>query len=143
MKKLLLLTIFVSVAVTNAQSIDQTLLTTFTDENNGKFEKTNFYSVVFPDGSKEVIKTTVESYNTIISRDNFVRYYPVIVENTIYEIVNNIKLLKLIDSTSELPILILNFKLNRNGVTIEINDSAGPKVKFKNWAVLEKIIKSN
>ena len=141
MKKLLLLAAFAFVALCSAQSIDKTLLETLTEETNGKFEKTNFYSVVLNDSSKEIIKTTVEGYTSAISRDNFVRYYPQIVESTIYEYLTSIKSMALTKATTDLPILILNFKINRNGVNIEMIDSEGPKNLFKNWAAIEKIMK--
>jgi hypothetical protein len=141
MKKLLFLAAFAFAILGSAQSIDQTLLGTLTEETNGKFEKTNFYSVVLNDSSKEIIKTTVEGYNSVISRDNFVRYYPQIVESTIYEYLTNIRSIALTNATADLPILILNFKINRNGANIEVIDFEGPKNLFKNWAAIEKIVK--
>lgn len=141
MKKLLLFIAFTFVAIGNSQSIDQNLLATLTEEVNGKFEKTNFYSVVLTDSSKEIIKTSVESYSSIISRDNFVRYYPQIVESTIFEYLPNVNKITLTKFTTDLPILILNFKINKNGVNIEMIDFEGPKNIFKNWVAIEKIVK--
>ena len=143
MKKLLFLIILLNTVISKAQSFDQTLLDPLTDESNGKFEKTTIYTITLADGSNEVIKTNFESYNTIISRDNFVRYYSLITENIIFENVRGIKLLKKVTRTTELPILILNFKLNKNGVSIEITDSDGSKNTFKNWPTLIKDLKIN
>ena len=141
MKKLLLFIAFTFTTIGNSQSIDQNLLATLTEEVNGKFEKTNFYSVVLTDSSKEIIKTSVEGYSSIISRDNFVRYYPQIVESTIFEYLPNVNKINVTKSTTDLPILILNFKINRNGVNIEMIDFEGPKNTFKNWTAIEKIVK--
>ena len=140
MKKLLLIYVLLFAFAAKAQSIEQSLLATLTEENGGKFEKTNYYSITLTDGSKEVVKTTFESYAAIISRDNFVRYYPTITEKTIFELITNVKTVKLIPSTTELPVLILNFKLNRNGVYIEVTDNDGVNNLFKNWMMISKIL---
>lgn len=140
MKKLLLFyMLFLSLQM-KSQAIEQTLLNTLTEENNGKFEKTNFYSITLADGSKEVLKTSFESYSAIISRDNFVRYYPTIIEKTVFELITNVKSIKLIGPTTDLPILILNFKLNRNGVYIETTDNEGVNNIFKNWIMIAKML---
>ena len=140
MKKLLLIYVMFFALVARAQSIEQTLLATLTEENSGKFEKTNYYAITLTDGSKEVIKTSFESYSAIISRDNFVRYYPTITEKTIFELITNVKTVKLVPSISELPVLILNFKLNRNGVYIEVTDNEGVNNIFKNWIMISKML---
>ena len=105
-----------------------------------KFEKTNFYALTLGDGSKEIVKTTFESYNSIISRDHFVQYYPIIAEKTISELVAATKTLKVVAASSELPILILHFKLNRNGVYVEVTDSEGVRNIFKNWGMITRLL---
>ena len=143
MKKLLLIYVMICAFQVKAQSIDQTLLATLTEENAGKFEKTNFYAMTLSDGSKEVVKTSFESYSAIISRDNFVRYYPTITEKMIFELITNVKTVKLTGATTELPVLILNFRLNRNGVYVEVTDNSGVSTVFKNWIMIAKMLERN
>ena len=140
MKKLLLFSIIFFCLQAKAQTIEQTLLETATNDTNGTFQKENFYSITLSDGSKETIKTTFESYSSIISRDHFVQYYPVIAEKIISELVLNTKSLKIGPPTNELPILILHFKLNRNGVYVDVTDSEGVRNIFKNWGMITRLL---
>ena len=141
MKKLLLFSLLFFYIQLDAQSIDKILLSNLVEENNGKFEKTNFFVLNLSDGNKLEVKTTIEAFTATISRDNFVKYFEKIIELKLYEGPYTIKTFTKVEQLPDLPNLILNFKINKIGVNIEEIDSDGTRNTFKNWTALFKEIK--
>ena len=141
MKKLLLFSLLLFCIQLDAQSIDKILLSNLVDENNGKFEKTNFFVLNLSDGNKLEVKTTIEAFTATMSRDNFVKYFEKIIELKLYEGPYTIKTFTKVDQLPDLPNLILNFKINKIGVNVEEIDSDGTRNTFKNWTAIFKEIK--
>ena len=141
MKKLLLFSLLLFCFQLDAQSIDKILLSNLVEENNGKFEKTNFFVLNLSDGNKLEVKTTIEAFTATMSRDNFVKYFEKIIELKLYEGPYTIKTFTKVDQLPDLPNLILNFKINKIGVNVEEIDSDGTRNTFKNWTAIFKEIK--